>query len=489
MKVSVSFAIFCLCTQAGISGKEVVYSTGSQHVAKAESGTQTQKEVVSSGFAIQQLVLLQGLDTKLSLLESSLNSKFEALDIRLTSLKDRLEDKILSVQEDVESFKEAVEDKIENRVIDKLCQLDIKLSTGNTFMKDSKIAASDETEGCLASVKEELQKVQNKIFSEASVASGRVEDLLNSTSVTISALQEDLTKVLAYEQADHVKFTHLNGEAQKIMNISERLTEQVRNNFLQLNANTQQCSQFASSMILKSENMVTSIRSFLDGLLATSLNVLRAVFNPKSCRKGMVAISPDVKFPYPVIRPSEESGLEVPYLCDTISNGGGWIIIQRRATGDTDFYRNWNTYKRGFGKLDGDFWLGNENIHTLTSSATYELRIELKFKKRSYFAHYESFSISDEENKYKLSLGNYHGTAGNSLDHERGRPFSTYDRDNDAHHTNCAEVYVGAWWYGHCHNSNLNAQWQVTGEKAPRWKKLTEKEPVTFSEMKIRRVE
>ncbi|CAJ0947740.1 unnamed protein product [Ranitomeya imitator] len=54
-------------------------------------------------------------------------------------------------------------------------------------------------------------------------------------------------------------------------------------------------------------------------------------------------------------------------LCDMITDGGGWIVFQRRVDGSEDFYQDWETYKRGFGNQATEFWLGNENIHRLTS--------------------------------------------------------------------------------------------------------------------------
>lgn len=42
--------------------------------------------------------------------------------------------------------------------------------------------------------------------------------------------------------------------------------------------------------------------------------------------------------------------------CDMITDGGGWIVIQRRvAGGSVNFYRNWTEYENGFGDLDNEF--------------------------------------------------------------------------------------------------------------------------------------
>lgn len=44
---------------------------------------------------------------------------------------------------------------------------------------------------------------------------------------------------------------------------------------------------------------------------------------------------------------------------------------------------------------------------------------------------------------------------GDSMTYHQGRPFSTYDNDNDIAVTNCALSYKGAFWYKNCHRVNL----------------------------------
>lgn len=132
-------------------------------------------------------------------------------------------------------------------------------------------------------------------------------------------------------------------------------------------------------------------------------------------------------------------------------------MIQRRIGGSVDFNRTWQTYKKGFGQADSDYWLGNEDIHLLTTRTKNDLRVDLqKFSGEKAYAKYSLFSVASEADKYKLTVGGYSGTAGDSLDHHNGKKFTTKDQDNDTYNKNCAVMYRSGWWITDCFLSNLN---------------------------------
>ncbi|XP_069610630.1 ficolin-1-B-like [Ranitomeya imitator] len=151
-------------------------------------------------------------------------------------------------------------------------------------------------------------------------------------------------------------------------------------------------------------------------------------------------------------------------LCDMVTDGGGWIVFQRRVDGSIDFYQDWETYKRGFGNQLTEFWLGNENIHRLTSGGNFQLRVDLEdFDNNRTYATYSDFSINGEGDFYRLKLGKFiAGTAGDSLGIHKDDAFSTKDKNNDKTKEGfipCAEHYKGAWWFISCLDSHLNGQY------------------------------
>jgi len=146
-------------------------------------------------------------------------------------------------------------------------------------------------------------------------------------------------------------------------------------------------------------------------------------------------------------------------FCDQTTAGGGWTVFQKRLDGSVNFYRGWADYKNGFGNLKGEFWLGLDKIHRLTKTKN-RLRVDLEDTTgKTAYAEYDMFAVTSEKTKYKLSIGSYSGTAGDSLSWHRGQSFSTKDQDNDSHSRNCAVSFKGAWWYTSCHHSNLNGQY------------------------------
>ncbi|XP_053551400.1 ficolin-1-like [Bombina bombina] len=167
------------------------------------------------------------------------------------------------------------------------------------------------------------------------------------------------------------------------------------------------------------------------------------------------------------IYPDGERPLKV--LCDMHTEGGGWIVFQRRWDGSVDFLRNWNSYKTGFGSRLNEFWLGNDNLHKITTVGKWELRVDLQdFDSKNYYAHYNSFQILGEDNKYKMLLGAFKGgNAGDSLSSHNNMKFSTIDQDNDfSKEKSCANKYKGAWWYWDCHQASLNGLYHLGNHKS-----------------------
>ncbi|XP_071837597.1 fibrinogen-like protein A isoform X2 [Apostichopus japonicus] len=201
------------------------------------------------------------------------------------------------------------------------------------------------------------------------------------------------------------------------------------------------------------------------------------------------------------IKPTNWNGDSFDVFCN-MTDGGGWTVLQRRVDGSVDFYRNWTSYKEGFGVLDHEYWLGNDKLYYLTNQGDYQLRIDMVNKHGApYYAKFDLFRINNESDNYRLSgLGNYSGTAdidggppgGYALSSHLTCDFTTFDRDNDrSSRINCADSKHGAWWYKNCGLSNLNGNYMAADDdkSSISWYELPGGEfHIKYTEMKIRPV-
>uniref|UniRef100_A0A8C9AK54 Tenascin-N n=1 Tax=Prolemur simus TaxID=1328070 RepID=A0A8C9AK54_PROSS len=150
--------------------------------------------------------------------------------------------------------------------------------------------------------------------------------------------------------------------------------------------------------------------------------------------------------------------------CDMDTDGGGWIVFQRRNTGQLDFFKRWRSYVEGFGDPMKEFWLGLDKLHNLTTGTPtrYEVRVDLQTADESAYAVYDLFQVASSKERYKLTVGKYRGTAGDALTYHNGWKFTTFDRDNDIALSNCALTHHGGWWYKNCHLANPNGRYGET---------------------------
>ncbi|KAM4547658.1 angiopoietin-related protein 1a [Odontesthes bonariensis] len=161
---------------------------------------------------------------------------------------------------------------------------------------------------------------------------------------------------------------------------------------------------------------------------------------------------------------TDKSDQLIQAWCEHGLDNGGWTVLQMRRDGSVNFFRNWENYKKGFGNIDGEHWLGLDNIFNLAKQGNYKLMIEMEdWTGKKVYAEYSSFHLEPESEGYRLRLGTYQGNAGDSFSSNNGKQFTTLDRDRDAFSGNCAHFHKGGWWYNACGQTNLNGVWYSGG--------------------------
>ena len=181
--------------------------------------------------------------------------------------------------------------------------------------------------------------------------------------------------------------------------------------------------------------------------------------------------------------------------CDMKSDNGGWLVIFRRdknldASSYVDFGRTWVDYEAGFGDLETEFWYGLREMHCLTQEDV-NMRLDITYTNgTSIVWTYGLFKVDGTETNYTLHVGQAVGSPGthihgDAMNYHNELPFSTKDRDNDAHSgINCAthSPFLGGWWWNNCGSAKLTRP----HSSGVQWSYTSKNPIVSFVEMKIR---
>uniref|UniRef100_A0A2C9KAB3 Fibrinogen C-terminal domain-containing protein n=1 Tax=Biomphalaria glabrata TaxID=6526 RepID=A0A2C9KAB3_BIOGL len=441
-------------------------NTKQQNIKSIKDGLDTNSQNIKS--------IKDGLDTN----SQNIISIKDGLDTNSQNIK-RIKDGLDTNSQNINIIKDDLETSRRN----------IKSITDDLNANKQSIASHNDELNSLRqivnSLKDDLRTNKQSLQS--------IRDEVNTNKENINQLKEDLksNKQNTQNITEDVNTNRLN-----IMNINKDLnTSQQSLSKLEADLETQLANLSNTLTSIKeqvekdlktSQQSLSKLQFNLETQLINNSNVLMKI--KEKVEKVSSISCRDTNSTHNRIIVKLLSGLKV--MCDTKTDGGGWIIFHRRINGKVYFYRGWQEYRDSFGDYNiGEFYLGNENIFKLTSTGQYDLRIDLEFNNTKYFAQYENFKVLSETEKYKLQIGKYSGNATEDLSRHNNMFFTTFDSDNDIHSSgNCAEYSSGAWWYANCHDSNLNGQWGRTSySKGMNWYELTGySNSVSFSEMKIR---
>ncbi|XP_031588392.1 angiopoietin-related protein 4 [Oreochromis aureus] len=217
-----------------------------------------------------------------------------------------------------------------------------------------------------------------------------------------------------------------------------------------LQSEIQQTRQKASQRSSNSESSVQSGVAEQRDSPAETASDCHELFMRGETTSGVYAIQPANSEPFEV-------------FCEMTADGG-WTVIQRRQDGSVDFDQLWEAYEKGFGSLNGEFWLGLEKIYSIAKDGGYILNIKLSDWVDDLATVRLPFQLGGEETKYSLQIQKA-GTLSDlesslATDAASGLPFSTHDQDNDQKSdTNCAKHLSGGWWFSNCGRSNLNGRY------------------------------
>lgn len=100
-------------------------------------------------------------------------------------------------------------------------------------------------------------------------------------------------------------------------------------------------------------------------------------------------------------------GRKIEVVCDGKTDGGDWLLLSRRLSDNSTQFHGHTEPSPGWGNISGDFWLGTDVFHQLTSgSDKMELLIDMRLcdNNRVYRRKYQNFSVGDQKSTFELRL-------------------------------------------------------------------------------------
>ncbi|XP_066293706.1 fibrinogen-like protein 1 [Branchiostoma lanceolatum] len=363
------------------------------------------------------------------------------------STQDSLEGQLEQLRNRTDSLDGQLQQLTQQELAEFQAEVDLKATVeGLQATVSSQDSIIQQQAAALQQLQGTLQQIETTNLQQASSLQQQ-ETTIQQQAATIqqqaSSLQQVETTLQQQETTNLQQASSLQQQETTIQQQAATIQQQA-SSLQQVESTLQQQATTLQQQATTLQQCATDVQQLED--LATGPHTCKELLNSGHDTSGVYMI-----YPAGVISP-------IHVYCDMDTDGGGWMVFQRRQDGLADFYLDWQAYKTGFGDLRGEFWLGNDNLNHLTAQGGYELRVDLEdFEGNSSFAKYSTFRVEDEGHKYRLTLGAYSGTAGDSMTRRAASMFfSTKDRDNDAATADCSQIYKGAWWYKDCHQANLN---------------------------------
>ncbi|XP_061696352.1 angiopoietin-related protein 4 [Syngnathoides biaculeatus] len=334
--------------------------------------------------------------------------------------------------------------KVYNRTVGELGKESQRLRAEGEALK-AQARGLEDREGQLLNVTAELREKTDEMQQERTAARDRLSRLEERLENVLQGDAKNATDAYSFQMMLEAQNRRIDDLMARMRLQQEKLDKQnVRIRSLQSQIQQSRQRSFSNSDGFAASGVAEQRDSPVE--MASDCHEL---FLRGESTSGVYTIQPDNIEPFKV-------------FCEMTADGG-WTVVQNRQDGSVDFDQLWSAYEKGFGNLNGEFWLGLEKIHSIAKNGGYVLQIKLSDWGNDLASIRLPFQLGGEETHYSLRIQEV--TTFSPLesalgsDAASGLPFSTRDQDNDhKKDANCAKHLSGGWWFSNCGQSNLNGR-------------------------------